>query len=155
MRFQPGSPLCESHVIFDYVHRKRRAGTRSCESREYLKIPGNWVGFCARQSLTGDAWKGAGSQGEGFGVHSVLDQQSENDREQNGEKKPSFHGGKCDISGRQVNRRITGQPVSIIKFVENRRRKCGGSGRVSAAGALQRCVMKADQYAQTFTVRKR
>jgi hypothetical protein len=44
-------------------------------------------------------------------VRAVLDQQSKNDREQDEEEKPSFHGGECDTRFRQVN---SGSPVSLF-----------------------------------------
>jgi hypothetical protein len=50
-------------------------------------------------------------QSEGSSVRAVLDQQSKNDRKQDEEKKPSFHGGECDTRFRQVN---SGSPVSLF-----------------------------------------
>jgi len=50
-------------------------------------------------------------QSEGSGVRAVLDQQSKDDRKQDEEKKPSFHGGECDTRFRQVN---SGSPVSLL-----------------------------------------
>jgi hypothetical protein len=45
------------------------------------------------------------------GVGAVLDQQSKNDREQDEEEKPSFHGRECDTRFRQVN---SGSPVGLF-----------------------------------------
>jgi hypothetical protein len=80
----------------------------------------------------------------GSGVGAVFDQQSKNDHEQDDEKKPSFHGGECDIGGRQVN---SGSSLSV--FYE----KCDAPATVS--GRSFNGLRSAGQYEQTFTVRKR
>jgi hypothetical protein len=54
------------------------------------------------------------------GVRPILDQQGENDREQNGEKQPSFHGGN---SGTRVRRVNSGSPASGSVVSENGRRE--------------------------------
>ncbi|MGA2994502.1 hypothetical protein [Bradyrhizobium sp.] len=86
-------------------------------------------GFCfrKRQSSPGRE-RITGLQSEGSGVRAVLDQQSENDRKQDDEEKPSFHGGECDTRFRQVN---SGSPVSL--FSQKMRR----SGRELATGAFE------------------
>ena len=133
--------------MFRCVNGKACEGTRSRERREYLESVKR-IGAAFAASIVNGRYPGRKRQpaGTGRGVRAVLDQQGKNDRKQNGEKKPSFHGGECDIGIRQVN---SGSQVGL-SF-----KKCDAPATVSGRSDSTIRKGKADQYEQTFTVRKR
>src|ERR1700722_18015697 len=90
--------------MFRCVNGKACEGTRSRERREYLKSVKR-IGAALAASIVNGRYPGRKRQlaGTKRGVRAVLDQQGKNDRKQNGEKKPSFHGGECGTGIPQVN----------------------------------------------------
>src|ERR1700733_8150193 len=90
--------------MFRCFNGNAEEATRSRERREYLESIKR-IGAPFGASIVNDGYSGRKRQlaGTRRGIHAVLDQQSENDRKQNGEKKPSFHGRECATGIRQVN----------------------------------------------------
>ena len=133
--------------MFRCVNGKVCEGTRSRERREYLESVKR-IGAAFAASIVNGRYPGRKRQpaGTGRGVRAVLDQQGKNDRKQNGEKKPSFHGGECGTGIPQVNYGSQGRPVF---------KKSDAPATESSRSASAIRKGKADQYEQTFTVRKR
>ncbi len=122
-------------MIFRCFNGNAEEATRSRERREYLESIKR-IGAPFGASIVNDGYPGRKRQlaGKRRGIRAVLDQQRENDRKQNGEKKPSFHGGECATGIRQVN---SGSPVSasVSGFPKSGPQELR-SGRRSAAGAF-------------------
>jgi hypothetical protein len=143
IRFQPGSPCCESKVIFRCVKGKVHIKTRSREPREYLEcVEEIRLAPRARGSLTPGNRKRRQVAAARGGGRSVLDQESENDHEQDNEKKPPFHGGDCDISSRQVNSGRWSHSM-IAKSIGAKTRRSGRG--VQRPEPLESCAIKFDQ----------
>src|ERR1700729_1921404 len=101
--------------MFRCFNGNAEGATRSRERREYLESIKR-IGPAFGASIVHDGYSGRKRQFAGTrrGIHAVLDQQSENDRKQNGEKKPSFHGGECATGIRQVNSGSSFSPLSSL-----------------------------------------
>jgi len=124
-------------VIFRCFNGNAEEATRSRERREYLESIKR-IGAPFGASIVNDGYSGRKRQlaGTRRGIHAVLDQQSENDRKQNGEKKPSFHGRECATGIRQVNSGSSAGPLPSSALRRVRPAEMRRSGRGSATGAF-------------------
>src|SRR5580692_6668679 len=121
--------------MFRCFNGNAEEATRSRERREYLE---SIKRIGAPFGASNDGYSGRKRQlaGARRGIHAVLDQQSENDRKQNGEKKPSFHGGECATGIRQVNSGSSFSPLPSSASRRVRPAEMRRSGRGSATGAF-------------------